>query len=194
MRKVGLWNFYQMEGTGDGDASAPASGPVTSATPEVQDDEAASTSSAPAATPRRMKLRSQDAAHPDQAGIDHKKLDYMCAYNDFMYVLQGEGTPSPVALRARSRDTPSPCEELSSPLTRGKRITIRNRGQGENSGSDSSGLPPLPKRLCLSVGGSVRTSLTNKYIVLVHSWCETYCENTFWLKLYLFRHREGITL
>lgn len=84
MRKVGLWNFYQMEGTVDGDASAPASGPVSSATPEVQDDEAASTSSAPATTPRRMKLRSQDTTHPDQAGFEHKKLDYMCAYNNFI--------------------------------------------------------------------------------------------------------------
>lgn len=76
-RKVGLWNFYQMEGTGDGDVSAPASGPVSSATPEVQDDQAASASSAPSATPLRMKLRSQDTIHPDQAGIDHKKLDHM---------------------------------------------------------------------------------------------------------------------
>lgn len=86
MRKVGLWNFYQMEGmvTGDGDSSASASGPVSSPTPEVQDDQAASTSSAPATTPRRMKLRSQDTMHPDQVGIDHKKLDYMCAYNNFL--------------------------------------------------------------------------------------------------------------
>lgn len=67
MRKVGLWNFYQMEGT--------ESGPVSSATPEVQHDQATSASSAPSATPRRMKLRSQDTIHLDQAGIDHKKLD-----------------------------------------------------------------------------------------------------------------------
>lgn len=179
MRKVGLWNFYQMEGTGDGDASAPASGPVSSATPEAQDDEAASTSSPPATTPRRMKLRSQDTAHPDQAGFEHNKLDHMCCKNNFMmkqvilvsqwYALQSDGTPSLVALRARSGDTPIPCEELSSPLTRGKRIA-RNRAQGENPGADSSGtLPPLPKRLCLSlVVGPVRTSLTHKFIILVH--------------------------
>lgn len=84
MRKVGLWNFYEMEGTEDGDASAPASGPVSSATPEAQDDQAASASSAPSATPRRMKLRSQDTIHPDQASIDHKKLDHMCAYINFI--------------------------------------------------------------------------------------------------------------
>lgn len=84
MRKVGLWNFYEMEGTEDGDASAPASGPVSSATPEAQDDQAASASSAPSATPRRMKLRSQDTIHPDQASIDHKKLDHMCAHIIFI--------------------------------------------------------------------------------------------------------------
>lgn len=201
MRKVGLWNFYQMDGTGDGDESAPASGPVSSATPEVQDDEAASTSSAPATTPLRMKLRSQDTTHPNQAGINHKKLYCMCAFNNFImkqvilvsqwFVLQGDGTPSLVALRARTGDTPIPCEELSSPLTRGKRIT-RNRGQG----ADSSGtLPPLPKRLCLSsVGGPVRTSFTHKYIILVHPWCETRCANIFWIKSYSYIHPEGIAL
>lgn len=111
-----------------------------------------------------------------------KMLDYMCAFNNFImkqvilvsqwYVWQGDGTPSLVALRARSGDTPIPCEEFSSPLTRGKRIA-RNRGQGENPGADSSGtLPPLPKRLCLSlVGAPVRTLLTHKYIILDHPWC-----------------------
>lgn len=78
MRKVGLWNFYQMEEKGPGDASAPASGLVSSATPEVHDDQAASASSAPFAAPRRMKLRSQDTVHPDQASINHNKLDVSC--------------------------------------------------------------------------------------------------------------------
>lgn len=173
MRKVGLWNFYEMEGTEDGDASAPASGSVSSATPEAQDDQAASASSAPSATPRRMKLRSQDTIHPDQASIDHKKLDHMCAHINFYnkkgslilckwYVLQGDGTSSFVALRARTRDTPSLGEELSSPFTRGKRAT-RNRGQGENSGADASVTLPFPhKRLCLSsVIGPVRTLLAS---------------------------------
>lgn len=77
-------------------------------------------------------------------------------------VLQGEGTSSPVALRARSRDSPSPSEDLPSPLTRGKRSTTRNRGQGDNSGADgTANLHPPPKRLCLSsVGGPVRTNFT----------------------------------
>lgn len=73
-----------MEGTGDRDASTPASGASSTATPEFQDDHAASASSTPAATPRRMKLRSQDTMHPDQAGIDFKKLDYTCGRNNFI--------------------------------------------------------------------------------------------------------------
>lgn len=180
MRKVGLWNFYQMEGTGDGDASGPASGPASSATPEVQDDQAAFSSSTPSATPRRMKLRSQDIMHHDQAGIDHTKLDYMCAHINLMtkritlvfvndMCLKGEGTSSLVALRARTRDTPSPSDELSSPLTRGKRIATRNRGQGENSGADAAfTLPSLAKRLCLSsVIGPVRTLLASFRLINV---------------------------
>lgn len=73
MRKVGLWNFYQMEGTGgDGDAlpntvgpSAPATGP-SAPTNEGQGDQAASASSTPVTTPCRMKLRSQDSTRTDQ--------------------------------------------------------------------------------------------------------------------------------
>lgn len=73
-------------------------------------------------------------------------------------MLQGEGTYSPVALRARSRDSPSPSEELPSPLTRGKRPTTRSRGQGENSDGGAS-LQHPPKRLCLSSAGfPVRTN------------------------------------
>lgn len=63
---------------------------------------------------------------------------------------QGEGTSSLVALRARTRDTPSPSEELTT-LTRGKRFATRNRGQGETSGADAAvTLPSLPKLLRLS--------------------------------------------
>lgn len=77
-------------------------------------------------------------------------------------VLQGEGTPSPVALRARSRDSPSPSEELPSPLTRGKRTATRSKGQGDNPGPDGAAtLHHPPKRLCLSsLGGPVRTDIT----------------------------------
>ncbi|KAG7222217.1 hypothetical protein INR49_016631 [Caranx melampygus] len=137
MRKVGLWNFYQMEGMpGDGDASTntmgqstQAAGPISAATQEGQVDQTASASASPATTPCRMKLRSQDTTRSDQ----------------------GEGTSSPVGLRARSRDSPSPSEELPSPLTRGKRPATRSRGQGDMSGADgAAGLQHPPKRLCLS--------------------------------------------
>ncbi|KAF7653010.1 hypothetical protein LDENG_00088670 [Lucifuga dentata] len=133
MRKVGLWNFHQMEGiAGNGDTlsntpspSAQATGP---ATPEGQVDQSSSAPSTPA-TPCRMKLRSQDSTRSDQ----------------------GESTSSPVSLRARSRDSPSPSEELPSPLTRGKRSATRNRGQGDSSGADGTASPQdTPKRLCLS--------------------------------------------
>ncbi|TMS02766.1 Nuclear-interacting partner of ALK [Larimichthys crocea] len=141
MRKVGLWNFHQMEGMGgDGDAlpiivgpSAQAVAPASVATQEGQGDQTASALSTPATTPCRMKLRSQDSTRSDQ----------------------GEGTSSPVGLRARSRDSPSPSEELQSPLTRGKRTATRGRGQGDNSGPDgTASLQHPPKRLCLSsIGG-----------------------------------------
>lgn len=68
---------------------------------------------------------------------------------------------SPSALRARSRDWPSPNDELHSPLTRGKRPATRSRGQGENPGADGSAACPS-KRLCFaSVSGPVSADVTN---------------------------------
>lgn len=73
------------------------------------------------------------------------------------FLSQAEGASSPVVLRAKSRDSASPSEELPSPLTRGKRTATRARVQGDNSAAD--GASPLhhpPKRLCLpSLGGPV---------------------------------------
>lgn len=137
MRKVGLWNFYQMEGTvAEGDTfantvspSAQTAGSVPAATNEPQGDRSASASPTPPTTPCRMKLRSQDTTRSDQ----------------------GEGTPALLVLRARSRDSPSPSEELPSPLTRGKRSATRGRGQGDGSGGDGTASPQhTPKRLRLS--------------------------------------------
>lgn len=157
MRKVGLWNFHQMEGMmGDGDSvpntpstPTPASGLAPTATHEGQGDNPASA----ATTPCRMKLRSQDSTRSDQ----------------------GEGTASPIGLRARSRDSPSPSEELPSPLTRGKRPTTRSRGQGDNTGGDgTSGLQNPPKRLCLSpVGGPDGILHRNSFDPLAQhrDWC-----------------------
>ncbi|KAM6895534.1 zinc finger C3HC-type protein 1 [Xenentodon cancila] len=159
MRKVGLWNFHQIEGIGsDADTlpnitgpSAHATGPVLAATPDGQGDSATAASTTPL-TPCRMKLRSQDSTRSDQ----------------------GENTSSPVALRSRSRDSPSPSEELPSPLTRGKRPTTRSRGQGDGSGTDgAAGLHP-PKRLCLSsVGGPDEPLHKNTFDPLAQhrDWC-----------------------
>ncbi|XP_069020914.1 zinc finger C3HC-type protein 1 [Embiotoca jacksoni] len=141
MRKVGLWNFYQMEGMGgEGDAlpntpspNVQAPGPTSAATHESQGDRSTSASPTPVTvtTPSRMKLRSQDSTRSEQ----------------------GEGTSSPVALRARSRDSTSPSEDLPSPLTRGKRSATRSRGQGDGSGTEGAASLHPPKRLCLSSAG-----------------------------------------
>ncbi|CAJ1054862.1 nuclear-interacting partner of ALK [Xyrichtys novacula] len=143
MRKVGLWNFYQMEGLGaggddngannTGGPSAQTAVAASAATHEGAAEQPTSASSTPVTTPCRMKLRSQDTTRSDQ----------------------GEGTSSPVGLRARSRDSPSPSEEIPSPLTRGKRPATRNKGQGDSAGAE--GVPSLqnpPKRLCLSSVGA----------------------------------------
>ena len=77
MRKVGLWNFFQMEGTlCDVDVSTHTVGPSTPSTPttvtaavalpEGQGDQPTSASSTP---PARMKLRSQDFTRSDQASF-----------------------------------------------------------------------------------------------------------------------------
>ncbi|XP_040886259.1 nuclear-interacting partner of ALK [Toxotes jaculatrix] len=161
MRKVGLWNFHQMEGMlGEGETipntvgqSAQATGPASAATQEGQGDHSTSSSPTPATTPCRMKLRSQDSTRSDQ----------------------GDGNFSPVALRARSRDSPSPSEELPSPLTRGKRPATRSRGQGDNTGADgTASLQHPPKRLCLSsVGGPDGLLHKNAFDPLAQhrDWC-----------------------
>ncbi|XP_074553788.1 zinc finger C3HC-type protein 1 [Halichoeres trimaculatus] len=144
MRKVGLWNFYQMEGLGGDEDGAhnTRNSPVpqtavtaSAASNESQGDPpaSASSSSTPVSTPCRMKLRSQDTTRSDQ----------------------GEGTSSPVGLRARSRDSPSPSEDMPSPLARGKRPATRSQGQGDNSAAEGTSSPQNPpKRLCLSSVGA----------------------------------------
>lgn len=77
MRKVGLWNFHQMEGTlGEGDASANTEGPATptSAPPsaafiEGQGEHSTSATPTPTTPPCRMKLRSQDSTRAEQASL-----------------------------------------------------------------------------------------------------------------------------
>uniref|UniRef100_A0A1A7WZI7 Zinc finger, C3HC-type containing 1 n=2 Tax=Iconisemion striatum TaxID=60296 RepID=A0A1A7WZI7_9TELE len=156
MRKVGLWNFHQMEGIGiDPDASPDPPGQAAvsvSATPsDGQGDPSATASFTITTTPCRMKLRSQDSTRCDQS----------------------EGS-SPTALRARSRDSPSPSEDLPSPLARGKRPATRSRGHGEVSGTDGAACLHPPKRLCLSPTGGPSGPLLRKAfdpLAQHRDWC-----------------------
>ncbi|CAL8318399.1 unnamed protein product [Lota lota] len=143
MRKVGLWNFHQMEGTVTEDEAFNSSpSPTTTQAPghlvvvgaavaqEGQGDHSVSsptpTSTSTPTTPSRMKLRSQDTTRSDQA----------------------ESPLSSSLLRARSKDSPGPNEEPQSPLPRGKRQAARGRG------SDGSASPQnTPKRIRLSSAG-----------------------------------------
>ncbi|MEQ2260811.1 hypothetical protein XENORESO_001733, partial [Xenotaenia resolanae] len=91
-----------------------------------------------------------------------------------------EGTSSPVASRARSRDSPSPSEELPSPLARGKRPATRSRGQGFGSGTDGTASLHPPKRLCLSsAGGPVRLNVALS-ILFKCSICTTKIKKDKW--------------
>ncbi|XP_035379680.1 nuclear-interacting partner of ALK [Electrophorus electricus] len=103
MRKVGLWNFYQLDGVGDGDNFS-----FYQSTTPVQEgrsgDRLTPTSPSQSPTPCRMKLRSQDTTRTEQS----------------------ESSSSPLVVRTRSRDSPSPSEEM-----RGKRPVTRSRGHGD---------------------------------------------------------------
>uniref|UniRef100_A0A8C7L9B9 Zinc finger, C3HC-type containing 1 n=2 Tax=Oncorhynchus TaxID=8016 RepID=A0A8C7L9B9_ONCKI len=144
MRKVGLWNFHQMEGTGkevEGDVPKSPTTPTSSTplpAPEAQGDRKTPTSPSPSPTPYRRGLRSQDKTRGSEQPV---------------------GNPSPMVVRTRSRDSPSPSEEQLGPLPRGKRPMTGGRGQGEGTGSEgtaSGGSSPQrnPKRMCLSSASS----------------------------------------
>ncbi|XP_055081734.1 nuclear-interacting partner of ALK isoform X1 [Periophthalmus magnuspinnatus] len=130
-RKVGLWNFHQMEeAAGDVENvpnSVSTSGPGTTSPAPVPhegqgDGPFPTTTPTTPTTPCRMKLRSQDTT----------RLDQTEGANIF-----------PQAMRTKSRDSTSPTEDLPSP--RGKRPATRNKGQGD--------IQPTAKRLCLSPAG-----------------------------------------
>lgn len=92
MRKVGLWNFHQMEGmVGDGEVSpktvapsAQAAGPATPTMHDGHGDLPASASSTPA-TPCRMKLRSQDSTRSDQASFKQIKIGQLNKQGFYVY-------------------------------------------------------------------------------------------------------------
>ncbi|TRY98791.1 hypothetical protein DNTS_021656 [Danionella cerebrum] len=126
MRKVGMWNFFQMDTVSEIENS-PQSPTSTAVTPtqSASLEKGIPTSPSQSPTPCRMKLRSQDSTRSEQV----------------------ETSP----LRTRSRDSPVPHEELSSPLSRAKRPMTRSRGQGESVAADVPSSPQRKaKRPCLS--------------------------------------------
>uniref|UniRef100_A0A8C9TEY2 Zinc finger, C3HC-type containing 1 n=1 Tax=Scleropages formosus TaxID=113540 RepID=A0A8C9TEY2_SCLFO len=134
LRKVGLWSFHQIEGMiADTDSSFEA--PTT----PVSGQEVRGDRLTPTSPTCRMKLRSQDIMRTHE---------------------QMESSPSPVMGRMRSRDTPSPSEELPSPMIRGKRPVTRSRGQGDTAGQEVPSSPQRKaKRLRLSSSSSSETSM-----------------------------------
>ncbi|ROI15439.1 Nuclear-interacting partner of ALK [Anabarilius grahami] len=123
MRKVGMWNFYQMETVSEGEIPPQSPTSTTALTPTqgTSGEKGTPTSPSQSPTPCRMKLRSQDSTRSEQI----------------------ETTSSPLVPRTRIRDSPIPHEELPSPLPRGKRPMTRSRGQGENLAMD---VPSSPQR------------------------------------------------
>ncbi|XP_066525335.1 nuclear-interacting partner of ALK [Hoplias malabaricus] len=113
MRKVGLWNFHQLEGgLGDGDNFSYSQ--FSTLFPEGRiGDRLTSTSSSQSTTACRMKLRSQDNTRIEQS----------------------ESTSS--LPRTRSRDSPSPNEDIA----RGKRPLTRSRGHGDNLNAETPSSP-----------------------------------------------------
>ncbi|XP_036432969.1 nuclear-interacting partner of ALK [Colossoma macropomum] len=147
MRKVGLWNFDQLEGVpGDGDNCSYSQ--LSTAFPEARvGDRLTPTSPSQSPTPCRMKLRSQDNTRTEQS----------------------ESTSS--LPRTRSRDSPSPNEEIG----RGKRPLTRSRGHGDNLTSEMPSSPPKKTkrpRLSSSSGseGLLHRNLFDP-VAQHRSWC-----------------------
>ncbi|XP_028810915.1 zinc finger C3HC-type protein 1 isoform X2 [Denticeps clupeoides] len=150
MRKVGLWNFHQMEGTGSEVDVAVAA----DVAPDGRGGDR-STPPSPSLTPCRMKLRSQDSTRSHGGE-------------------QVEGTPSALVVRTRSMDSPSPVEDLP----RGKRPMTRSRGQGEGGaaagGEPQSSPQRRPKRPRLSSSSCSDTPLhrnTFDPVAQHRDWC-----------------------
>ncbi|KAI4878054.1 hypothetical protein NFI96_011669 [Prochilodus magdalenae] len=147
MRKVGLWNFHQLEG-GFGDGENSSYSQFSTVFPEARTgDRLTPTSPSQSPTPCRMKLRSQDGTRTEQS----------------------ESTSS--LPRIRSRDSPSPSEEIG----RGKRPLTRSRGQGDNLIAEMPSSPQRKtKRPRLSsLSGPEGLLLRNVFdpVAQHRSWC-----------------------
>lgn len=71
MRKVGLWNFFQMESVSGEGENPPQSPTSTTLTQGTGGDMGPPTSPSQSPTPCRMKLRSQDSVRSDQVCLAH---------------------------------------------------------------------------------------------------------------------------
>ncbi|XP_029471085.1 nuclear-interacting partner of ALK isoform X2 [Rhinatrema bivittatum] len=103
MRKVGLWGFQQIEGTGSGETDIAPGMPITSVTNERGTPVPLS--------PHRMTTRSKDTGFP-QSGEQH------------------ELSQTPVLMRTRSGEFPGPLERSEAEAVRNRPVT-RSMGQGD---------------------------------------------------------------
>ncbi|XP_033888195.3 zinc finger C3HC-type protein 1-like [Acipenser ruthenus] len=156
MRKVGLWGFQQIESIcSEGDSSfGIASTPVS-----CHDGRGERLTPTPA-SPCRMVLRSQDTT-----------LSHISEPSDLI--------PSPTVARTRSQEfhSPSPVDETTSPVLRGKRPVTRSMGHGEMVGVGSE-VPSSPQRkakrlrLCSSSSSDIMINRSFFDPIFQHrDWC-----------------------
>ncbi|XP_033882055.1 zinc finger C3HC-type protein 1-like [Acipenser ruthenus] len=156
MRKVGLWGFQQIESVcSEGDSSfGIASTPVS-----CHDGRGERLTPTPV-SPCRMVLRSQDTT-PSHTSEPSDLI------------------PSPIVARTRSQEfhSPSPVDETTSTVLRGKRPVTRSMGQGEMVGVGSE-VPPSPQRkakrlrLCSSSSSDIMINRSFFDPIFQHrDWC-----------------------
>ncbi|MGH0125719.1 UNVERIFIED_CONTAM: hypothetical protein FKN15_027314 [Acipenser sinensis] len=156
MRKVGLWGFQQIESIcSEGDSSfGIASTPVS-----CHDGRGERLTPTPV-SPCRMVLRSQDTT-PSHTSEPSDLI------------------PSPIVARTRSQEfhSPSPVDETTSTVLRGKRPVTRSMGQGEMVGVGSE-VPSSPQRkakrlrLCSSSSSDIMINRSFFDPIFQHrDWC-----------------------
>ncbi|XP_062850683.1 nuclear-interacting partner of ALK [Trichomycterus rosablanca] len=105
-RNVGLWNFHQLESAAEESDNSSYSQTSIPIHEGGNGDKMTPTSISQSSASCRMKLRSQDPIHMEQF----------------------EGASSSMMVRTRSRDSPSPIEDIP----RSKRPLTRSRGHGDD--------------------------------------------------------------
>jgi len=78
MRKVGMWNFYQMETVSEGENPPQSPTSITALTPTqgTSGEKGTPTSPSQSPTPCRMKLRSQDSTRSEQVSLLHFDISF----------------------------------------------------------------------------------------------------------------------